>query len=293
MYLSLSLFQAVLWAIFTPLVFIGCITFFKTSKLSRDDPKEILRRIKIIGVVTVLWPALLYSLFSSEVETAEGPSVWHWIGIGITIKNYAAILSSSAVTLVLFIGPLYQMAFDEAESTTEFDLKALRAYVFAPIYEEVIFRSTLITALIAGGAGFYGAVMLSSLIFGVSHLYHLVEAFECTGRMRQQKVMQAAMQAAYTTVFGFYVGYIFVATGSLYAVILVHAFCNFMGLPDVGFMNEGHYGYAYKRSISAAYIIGIVLFIVLLSLSLNPDLHQSWHYTLINQLSGNEISKLN
>lgn len=288
MFISLTGFQALLWAIFTPVVFIGSITVFNSSKLNRDHPQEIMRRIKVIGLVTVFWPLLLYFLFSNSELSDKGPSIFEWIGISFSIKSYVSVLSGSAITLVLFAGPLFQMLFDEEESQTEYDMKAIRAYVAAPIYEEAVFRSALITALIAGGSSFSGSVILSSFVFGISHLYHLVEAFQSVGRIRQQKISQAIMQTVYTTLFGLYVGYIFVVTGSLYAVILIHAFCNFMGLPDLGFLSAEHKANQHKKSILIAYTVGIGLFSYLLTLIMNPDLHKSWHYTLIQRLASGD-----
>jgi membrane protease YdiL (CAAX protease family) len=49
-----------------------------------------------------------------------------------------------------------------------------------------------------------------------------------------QGVILATMaQFTYTTLFGAYVSYIYIKSGSLLAIALVHSFCNFMGLPNV------------------------------------------------------------
>ncbi|KAH9209838.1 hypothetical protein DL95DRAFT_309108, partial [Leptodontidium sp. 2 PMI_412] len=39
------------------------------------------------------------------------------------------------------------------------------------------------------------------------------------------------LQLSYTTLFGGYVTFLYMRTGSPLGVILVHAFCNWMGLP--------------------------------------------------------------
>ena len=41
------------------------------------------------------------------------------------------------------------------------------------------------------------------------------------------------MQFAYTTVFGWYATFVFLRTGSVWAVMVVHTFCNWMGLPRI------------------------------------------------------------
>lgn len=43
--------------------------------------------------------------------------------------------------------------------------------------------------------------------------------------------MRSLFQFGYTTLFGAYAIFLYLRTGSLLAVILVHAFCNWMGLP--------------------------------------------------------------
>ncbi len=53
MYLQLTLTHALLWAVFTPLVFIGSIAFFKLNKLHKDDPQEIIRRFKLVSLITI------------------------------------------------------------------------------------------------------------------------------------------------------------------------------------------------------------------------------------------------
>lgn len=39
------------------------------------------------------------------------------------------------------------------------------------------------------------------------------------------------MQFGYTTVFGWYAAFLLLRTGNLWGVVVVHAFCNWMGLP--------------------------------------------------------------
>jgi prenyl protein peptidase len=44
-------------------------------------------------------------------------------------------------------------------------------------------------------------------------------------------VLRSLLQFTYTTLFGGYVTFIYLRTGSLLAVVLVHVFCNWMGFP--------------------------------------------------------------
>jgi prenyl protein peptidase len=46
-------------------------------------------------------------------------------------------------------------------------------------------------------------------------------------------IARSVVQFSYTSLFGALVNFLFLRTGSLLAVVLVHAFCNSMGLPRV------------------------------------------------------------
>jgi membrane protease YdiL (CAAX protease family) len=74
-------------------------------------------------------------------------------------------------------------------------------------------------------------------------------------------------QLVYTTLFGAYASYCYIKIGSLPAIVILHSFCNFMGLPDVsllfGFVQGGGDAESLQRSrilSGIAYIAGIASF---------------------------------
>lgn len=77
-------------------------------------------------------------------------------------------------------------------------------------------------------------IFLSPLVFGLAHLHHFYE-FRVTnpGVSIIAAVARSVLQFSYTYLFGIYATFIFLRTGSLLAVIVVHSFCNTMGLPRV------------------------------------------------------------
>ena len=72
------------------------------------------------------------------------------------------------------------------------------------------------------------------LIFGVAHIHHFYE-FTLTHPHTPllPAVIRTLFQFSFTTVFGWYANYLYLRTGSIYAVILCHTFCNWLGLPRV------------------------------------------------------------
>ena len=75
-------------------------------------------------------------------------------------------------------------------------------------------------------------IFITPLYFGIAHIHHCYE----TRLQRPQTpflpiLLNSLIQFAYTTVFGWYAAFLFLRTGSLWGVVLVHSFCNWMGLP--------------------------------------------------------------
>ena len=100
--------------------------------------------------------------------------------------------------------------------------------------EELLYRSASIPLMLIARASVKQTIFLSPLIFGLSHVHHFYEF-----RLTQPKVpvanalLRSLFQLAYTTLFGAYATFLYMRTGSLLAVCLVHAFCNTMGLPQL------------------------------------------------------------
>lgn len=80
------------------------------------------------------------------------------------------------------------------------------------------------------------------MVFGVAHLHHFYE-FRVTHPHipLTAAIARSILQFSYTYLFGIYATFIFLRTGSLLAVILVHAFCNSMGLPRLWGLVEPHW----------------------------------------------------
>jgi prenyl protein peptidase len=88
--------------------------------------------------------------------------------------------------------------------------------------------------LLLAGTAHSRIIYLSPSVFGLAHLHHFYEFRITNPRVPlAAAVARSVFQLAYTSLFGMYATFIFIRTGSLPAVILIHTFCNYMGLPRV------------------------------------------------------------
>jgi prenyl protein peptidase len=96
----------------------------------------------------------------------------------------------------------------------------------------VLFRSASVPLLLISPASTTTIIFLTQFIFGLAHVHHFYE-FRIThpDTPLVGAIARSAFQLAYTTMFGSYATFLYLRTGSLLSIILVHTFCNWMGLP--------------------------------------------------------------
>jgi prenyl protein peptidase len=77
-------------------------------------------------------------------------------------------------------------------------------------------------------------ILISPLYFGLAHLHHGHQIYRENGSdsfALKKAVLVVTVQFCYTTLFGMYSAHCMLQSGVLTS-ILVHMFCNYMGLPD-------------------------------------------------------------
>lgn len=85
-------------------------------------------------------------------------------------------------------------------------------------------------------------IFITPLYFGVAHIHHFYESRLTNPRVSVTGLLiNSLFQFIYTTLFGWYANFVFVRTGSLYSVILIHSFCNWIGFPRLWGRLEGSY----------------------------------------------------
>ncbi|KAH8879388.1 Abi-domain-containing protein [Thozetella sp. PMI_491] len=209
--------------------------------LSRDAPSVIRARITSVLVSCFFACLATYLILVNEAKAGVDDAL-HFMGIWpvAVVDSLRALL----LTALLFLGPLFSYLVVDRGYREWLRLDPLkevwaewttwRNIVAGPVTEEILYRSASIPLMLIARTPIKLTIFLSPLIFGLSHVHHFYEF-----RLTHPKVPVAAalarsiFQFTYTTLFGAYATFLYVRTGSLLAVCLVHAFCNSMGLPQL------------------------------------------------------------
>lgn len=211
--------------------------------LSRDAPTVIRARIRCVTLsVTVSSLITAYVLSTRALE--DFPTILHTLGVYPI--SAIAVSKSILLTSLLFAGPLFEKAVIEEGwrrwlkgtdlHETLSSWIGWRNYVVGPFTEEVLFRSVIVAlhTHTKPALPHMTLILVPPLYFGIAHVHHFYE-FTLTHPYTPliPALLRSMIQFTYTTVFGWYATFIFLRTGSLWAVVLIHAQCNWAGLPRI------------------------------------------------------------
>ena len=276
MWLEVSPQQALSISTLLSFLFVISLYIWRRSTLhDRDDPTVIKQRLFSVISVCLIAPIVILQFAREDTPAKHGPPFTTWIGFTTRGLFYSATLPL-LLTASLFLGPMYLHflhypslslllahagSFLSSLSSERAFLIKVRNLVLAPVCEEFIFRGCVISLLLAANLPYSALLLLSPLLFGLSHLHHLVGMMRSKGVPLPQAVAAVSFQLLHTTLFGTFAAYVYLSTGSVVACILCHAFCNWMEFPDLGWMGNPHHP-AYKRRVSVAivFIVGMVVF---------------------------------
>lgn len=216
---QLALQYPIGWGLFLSFSFVGSLYVWADSRqlYRRDEPAVILKRIISVSAISAMAAACTPSSW-------EAMGMWNAAG-GVRWLVLSSISGLLSVAL-LFLGPLLQkiVAWDTSEDVPQLNLLTCRNLVVAPISEELVFRSCTVPVFLASGWSALATIVVSPWTFSLAHLHHI---------LRNQKLLPTLFQMAYTALFGALSSYLFISTHSLYAAVAAHAFCNYMGFPDI------------------------------------------------------------
>ncbi|KAM6484259.1 CaaX prenyl protease [Trichoderma sp. SZMC 28011] len=212
---------------------------------SRDAPEAIRARIFVVSLSTTACSLVTFLLLPYVCTSAAATSCSPLHLMGYWPLGLVETLKSCLLTGLLFAAPLYEcLIIDGVWREWASGLQPLREIwaewptwrnlVAGPITEECLFRSAAIPLLLVAGSSISRIIFLSPVVFGLAHVHHFYE-FRITHPQTPlvAAIARSVLQFSYTSLFGAYANFLFLRTGSLLAVILVHTFCNSMGLPRV------------------------------------------------------------
>ncbi|KAL3448599.1 hypothetical protein BJX65DRAFT_66186 [Aspergillus insuetus] len=210
-----------------------------SATLSRDAPSVIRARIRAVTLSCIICTlAVLWLIIAKDgASIADALKLTGWWPLGLV-----DVVRSLILTAILFTGPLFERGVAEGEwrdwlrgariSETLGGWIGWRNYIAGPVTEEIMFRSAIIPLHLLAKVDPGRVVFIAPLYFGIAHVHHFYE-FRLTHP--DTPILAAALrsifQFGFTTVFGWYATFVYLRTGSLLAVILIHTFCNWCGLP--------------------------------------------------------------
>ncbi|KAM9407031.1 CAAX prenyl protease 2-like isoform 2-T2 [Salvelinus alpinus] len=174
------------------------------SDLPRDHPAVIKRRFTSVLIVSALSPVFVWT-WKVYTGVMPGPSLLALMGIRFE-GLFPAIILPLLLTMVLFLGPLIQLAMDCPWSFMDGirvaldpwfwalclrDMRWLRNQVVAPLTEELVFRACMLPMLVPCASP-STAMLTCPLFFGVAHFHHVIELL----RFRQGSVSGIFLAAA-------------------------------------------------------------------------------------------------
>ncbi|KAF1353535.1 CAAX protease self-immunity-domain-containing protein [Delphinella strobiligena] len=241
----------VLYTIFYIAPFYISPTLRSTTLSNRNNPAVIKARIRAVGLTCLLCTAINVLVFIKHSSTPQ--DILRLFGV------YPVHLLDTArcilLVAILFVGPLFEAGIVEGywrywpswsyiKDTVYDDWQGWRNIVIGPASEELVFRSLAIPLFLLAKSSPVYITFVSPLIFGLAHLHHLHEFI-----ISQQKLHTSYIKTAltpgilipglirvtfmftYTSLFGFFVAFVYLRTGNLWSCIAAHAFCNAIGLP--------------------------------------------------------------
>jgi prenyl protein peptidase len=234
-----------------------------------------------------------FGLYLFNDPSISGPSLLTWIGFPLesALSFILAVILPLTLAAIFFAGPIFLLvqnprwAQDFIEQWRCETLPMVRNVLVAPLCEEMVFRACVCPILLAGGWSVSSTVFISPLLFGLAHMHHMLGMMRSRGLGMRESLLNACFQLSYTTVFGCLTGLLFLRTGHTVACILVHSFANIMGFPDLSWINQPH---PQKSLISALFLGGLVMYVILFMPLTRPDLYGSFFYTFHRSIKGNE-----
>ncbi|KAF2826226.1 Abi-domain-containing protein [Ophiobolus disseminans] len=225
-------------------VFIYVIPFYlssatrPSSTLTRDAPSSIRARTRAVTFSTIVCTIItVYVLHEHDVPASSMLQL-----LGLWPISLFDTTRTMLLVAILFAGPLFEHGIVDGAFQDWIRLRGVyeslcswigyRNFVVGPVSEELVWRSFIVPLHVLGNFSGKQIVFLTPLYFGIAHVHHLYE-FRITHSEVPfiVAVLRSLFQFTYTSLFGFFAAFVYLRTGNVFTCMLVHTFCNWMGLP--------------------------------------------------------------
>ena len=199
---------------------------------------------------------------AAEVSLAERLGLLHPV---------AGAAAGLVATSLLFLGVIRQRYEDDGVSELRNTCRALwrggdegyvtaRNLVWAPVLEEVLYRSCFVYLMRAGGWGTEATVCSGIALFALSHVHHAFHYVRSLGFSTTRAIGVVAANFVVHSIFGGLSMALYLSTASVWTPVVSHMMCNFLGAPSLGFLTDESYTTSVRRQISLCHVGGIAGF---------------------------------
>jgi membrane protease YdiL (CAAX protease family) len=158
---------------------------------------EIKMRSQSVG--TLCFFSLLTITMIADHNARPEVSILTWFGLKVDFKVFKFTLLSLVLNSVLFMGEIFQIAKGMVVVRYSFDILAFKNLVFAPLFEEFIYRVCLINIFMEAGAlTETQAVFVLPVFFAISHIHHVYKMRKEEKISKRKALLMCAFQVMYT-----------------------------------------------------------------------------------------------
>jgi hypothetical protein len=223
---------------------------------------------KIYYLLATIWPVV--SVIIHETEQGEEYRIWEWLGLELTITNYAAVIAASGVTVVGMGGPLIHLSIRREDSPVLY----MRVLI-SSILDNLLLRSCIFSSMLLAGMHSSSCIYITALCETALKLKVLL-----FGRLKSQEALfMVSSNGVFLLIQSCYLSYIYLITHCLYASICCQFILSMIGVPDLECLNSKSLK-KYRGMICLAYLLGGICFVIIMPKILNPEVFKPWPYEI-------------
>ncbi|KAE9549099.1 hypothetical protein FO519_007699 [Halicephalobus sp. NKZ332] len=216
-----------------PCIYVGSL-YLVENKLRSNHPHTLRKRFRAVSIVCAFSVVLSYILLKLRYDDPLDKMGFHWYGTiaSLLLPTFLTMIFYTGTLLMIYMDGSYEMLFSAKEWKKAMNnIQWIRHIIMGPLTEEIAFRACGASLILQCFPGLV-TTFVYPMFFSLCHMHHVLDDLN-GGLPLKSAVLYRLFQSSYTYLFGVYVTYIFTQTGHILGPILVHSFCNTVGLPSV------------------------------------------------------------